>query len=91
MIIEGRIRLDGHFSGRLYTESSLEISEIGSFRGEAEVSVAEIAGNYSGNLKAREKFLLLKTGSFRGLLDTEIAQVEEGGALEGEVRITGKR
>ncbi len=91
MIIEGRIRLDGHFSGRIYTESSLEISEIGSFQGEAEVSVAEIAGQFKGNLKVREKFLLLKTGTFQGLLDTDIAKIEEGGALEGEVRITGKR
>ena len=91
MIIEGRIRLDGHFSGRLYTEASLEISEIGSFQGEAEVSVAEIAGEYSGNLKAREKFFLLKTGSFKGLLDTVVAKIEEGGSMEAEVRISGKR
>lgn len=87
---EGRVRVDGTFSGRLYTEESLEVGVDGLVEGEVDVARAIVAGRLAGRVRVREHLLLQATGSIDGLLDAGVAEIQPGARVSGSVRITGQ-
>ena len=87
--VQGRIRIDGHFIGNLYTESSLEIGPHGCLEGNADVVFADINGRLKGTLLVHAFCTLRRRSLFEGLLDTPMAQMEKGCSFKGEVRIRG--
>jgi len=87
---EGRVRVDGHFTGRIYTEDVLEVGEPGTVEGDADVARAVVAGRVLGNIRVRERLIVESTGLIRGHLDAGIVEIRPGGRIEGEVRITGE-
>ena len=90
VVTEGRVRIDGNFSGSIFSESHLAIGKEGSFEGEADVVTAEIAGSFRGNLRAQKRLDILKSGRFSGKLDAPVAKIEPGSEIIGEVRIKTK-
>ena len=85
--IEGRARIDGDFSGSLFTESKFDVGKTGFFNGDADVDCAQIAGTFHGTLRVRGKIHIMKSAVFHGKLDAQSASIEEGSIIEGEVRI----
>jgi cytoskeletal protein CcmA (bactofilin family) len=70
----------------------IQISERGSFKGSAEIDVAEIRGLFDGNLVARQKLVIYATGKVTGKVRYGKIVVEEGGQLSGEIESgTGPR
>jgi cytoskeletal protein CcmA (bactofilin family) len=70
----------------------IQISERGSFKGSAEIDVAEIRGLFDGNLTARQKLVIYSTGKVTGKVRYGKIVIEEGGQLSGEVESgTGPR
>jgi cytoskeletal protein CcmA (bactofilin family) len=63
----------------------IQISERGSFKGSAEIDVAEIRGLFDGNLTARQKLVIYATGKVTGKVRYGKIVIEEGGQLSGEV------
>jgi cytoskeletal protein CcmA (bactofilin family) len=63
----------------------IQISERGSFKGSAEIDVAEIRGLFDGNLVARQKLVIYSTGKVTGKVRYGKVVIEEGGQLTGEV------
>ena len=59
----------------------IQISERGSFKGSAEIDVAEIRGSFDGNLTVRQKLVIYSTGKVR----YGKVVIEEGGQLSGEI------
>ena len=90
IVTEGRVRIDGTFSGNVFSESHMAIGKEGSFEGEADVLTAEIAGTFNGNLRVQKQLVILKTGRFFGNLDAPVAKIESGSEIVGEVRIKGQ-
>ena len=86
---EGRVRVDGHFHGRIYTEDLLELGENGLLDGEADLARAVIAGAVKGNIRVREHLLVTSTGTISGSLDAGVVELQAGAKLIGEVRIRG--
>ena len=89
--VQGRIRIDGHFVGDLYSETSLEIGPNGFLEGSANVVLADISGRFKGNLLTHECCILRASSTFQGLLDAPIAELEKGCSVKGEVRIQGNK
>lgn len=89
LAFEGRVRVDGSFVGRLYTEELLEIGPSGSVEGEADVANALIAGRFEGRLLCREHLTLAATATIRGPIDAGVLEVAPGARIEGEVRVRG--
>ena len=87
---EGRVRVDGTFTGRLYTEGLLEVGPTGVVDGEADVARAVIAGVVRGRFRVREHLRLQATGAVIGTLDAGILEVEAGARLDGPVRVQGE-
>jgi cytoskeletal protein CcmA (bactofilin family) len=63
----------------------MQISERGSFKGSAEIDIAEIRGAFDGNLTVRQKLVIYSTGKVTGRVRYGKLVVEEGGQLSGEI------
>lgn len=63
----------------------IQISERGSFKGSAEIDVAEIRGSFEGNLTVRQKLVIYATGKVTGRIRYGKVVIEEGGQLSGEI------
>jgi cytoskeletal protein CcmA (bactofilin family) len=63
----------------------IQISERGSFKGSADIDVAEIRGLFDGNLTVRQKLVIFSTGKVTGKVRYGKVVIEEGGQLSGEI------
>ena len=63
----------------------IQISQRGSFKGSAEIDIAEIHGEFNGNLTARQKLVIYSTGKVTGRIRYGKVVIEEGGQLSGEI------
>ena len=63
----------------------IQISERGSFKGSAEIDIAEIRGAFEGNLTVRQKLVIYATGKVTGRIRYGKVVIEEGGQLSGEI------
>ncbi len=63
----------------------MQIAAGGSFRGSAEIDIAEIHGQFDGSLTVREKLVVHATGRVSGKIRYGKLVVEEGGQLSGDV------
>src|SRR6476661_5613873 len=63
----------------------IQISERGSFKGSAEIDIAEIRGMFDGDLTVREKLTIFSTGKVTGRIRYGKVVIEEGGQLSGEI------
>ena len=86
---EGRVRVDGMFKGRIYTDDTLEIGEGGMVDGEIDAAVLVVAGIASGGIRARERLVLQATGTLRGKVDAVVLETVAGGKIDAMVRVGG--
>ena len=63
----------------------IQISERGSFKGSADIDIAEIRGQFEGNLTVRQKLTIYATGKVTGRVRYGKIVIEEGGQLSGEI------
>lgn len=86
---EGRVRVDGIYRGRIYTEDVLEVGAGGLVSGEVEVATLIVAGTAEGNVRARARLIIEATGCVRGKVEAAVLEIRPGGRLEAEARIGG--
>lgn len=86
MSFEGRVRIDGTFTGRIFTEDVLEIGESGVVDGQIDAATLIVAGTAKGEVHAREKLLLQPTGRLLGNVDARALEVRPGGRIDAKVR-----
>ena len=72
---DGRVRVDGHFSGRIYSEDLLEVGRDGIIEGEADVCRAVVAGEIRGRIRVREHLLLESTAKVNAVMDVGVLEV----------------
>jgi len=87
---EGRVRVDGRFTGRIYTEELLELGASGVIEGEADVARAVLAGRFSGRLRVRERLVLEPTAHVEGAADVGVLEMQPGARFSGELRVAGE-
>lgn len=87
---EGRVRVDGHFEGRIYTEDLLEVGPDGHIEGAADVARAVVAGRLTGSIRVRERLVLEATAVVVGKLDVGVLDLRPGARVEAEVRVHGR-
>lgn len=63
----------------------IQIAQQGTFKGSAEVDVAEIHGAFDGNLTVRQKLVIHATGKVAGRIRYGKVVIEEGGQLSGDI------
>ena len=67
----------------------IQISERGSFKGSAEIDIAEIRGEFDGSLTVRQKLVIYSTGKVTGRIRYGKVVIEEGGQLSGNIQVGG--
>lgn len=82
LVVEGRV--EATIDSRV-----IQIAENGSFKGSAEIDVAEIRGEFEGELIVRVKLVIYATGKVTGKIRYGKLVVEEGGQLAGDVQVGG--
>ena len=63
----------------------IQISEPGSFKGSAEIDIAEVHGSFDGNLTVRQKLVIFSTGKVTGKVRYGKIVIEEGGQISGDI------
>jgi cytoskeletal protein CcmA (bactofilin family) len=79
LVVEGRV--EATMNSRV-----IQISEKGTFKGSAEIDLAEVYGEFEGSLAVREKLVIYSTGKVFGKISYGKVVIEEGGQLTGEVQ-----
>jgi len=64
----------------------MHITEIGAFKGSAEIDFAEIHGQFNGDLTVRQKLVIYSTGRVTGKIRYGKVVIEEGGQLMGDIQ-----
>jgi cytoskeletal protein CcmA (bactofilin family) len=78
LLVEGNV--EATMDSRL-----MQIAAGGSFKGAAEIDIAEIHGLFDGSLTVRDKLVIHATGRVTGKIRYGKLVVEEGGQLSGEI------
>jgi cytoskeletal protein CcmA (bactofilin family) len=82
-----KLQVEGRVEATLTDCREMEITESGTFKGEASVDVAVISGRFEGTLIARELLLIRAKGSVTGTVRFARLEVERGGEIEGGVSV----
>ena len=70
---------------------AIQIAEQGSFKGTADIEVAEIRGAFDGELTVRGRLVVHATGRINGKVRYGKLLVQEGGELCGDVGTLGEK
>jgi cytoskeletal protein CcmA (bactofilin family) len=81
-----RLVVEGTVEGNIRC-SELTISPSGQVSGNIQAGTVSVAGRYNGNVIAHNKITIHVTGSVEGKILTKIIVVEEGGLLDGDIKV----
>lgn len=81
LVVEGRVEAN------MSECREIEIAESGTFKGEAEIDIAEIAGQFDGSITARELLIVRSTGRVSGTIRVGRLEVERGGEIDGNIQV----
>ena len=87
---KGTFRVDGHFKGKVDSESILIIGDSGKVEADIKIGHLIINGEIKGNIHASEKVEVNSNGRVFGTIITPKLIVEEGAYLEANCQTTDK-
>jgi cytoskeletal protein CcmA (bactofilin family) len=83
LTFEGTVRIDGIFSGQIFTEDVLIVGEGAVVKAEIEVGTIIIHGHVLGNIRAKGAVEIHAPGRLKGNIITPALQVDRGVIFEG--------
>ncbi len=84
---EGRVRIDGHFSGSIHTTDVLEVGSGGRVEGTLDVATLVVAGTVSGKIRVGRTLLVEGTGTLLGEVVAANLEVEPGARIDAHLRV----
>jgi cytoskeletal protein CcmA (bactofilin family) len=81
LVVEGRVEAN------MSECTEMEIAESGTFKGSAEIEVAEISGAFEGSITARDLLIVRSTGRVTGTVRYGRLEIERGGEIDGDVKV----
>lgn len=87
MHFDGRVRVDGSFTGRIFTDDVLEIGESGVVEGHIDAATLIVAGTAKGDLRIRELLIVQPTGKVYGKVDAAAVQIGPGCRIQAELHV----
>ncbi len=87
---KGSFRIDGHFKGKIDSDSLLIIGEKGKVEADVKIGYIIINGEIKGNIHAKDKVEINPHGRVIGTIITPKLIVEEGAYLEVNCQTTDK-
>jgi len=90
LYFEGVVRIDGFFSGEIFTKGKLIVGEKGEVKGNIEVDEVDVAGIVEGNIVSSGKVWLRSSARVFGDIQTRVFIVEEGALFNGVCKMERK-
>lgn len=87
LTFEGTVRVDGRFTGEIFSNDVLIIGQGAEVHAEIDVSVVIVSGNVVGNVTARNRVELHAPARLIGNIVSPVLTVEEGVFFEGNCRM----
>jgi cytoskeletal protein CcmA (bactofilin family) len=84
---EGRVRVDGTFSGTVYTDDVLEVGEGGRVEGTVDAATLIVAGVVDGVVHARDRVRVEATGTLLGEVVAANLEVVPGARIRASVKV----
>ena len=84
-----RLVVEGKVEASLSDSRFIEISETGTFKGNADIEEAEIRGRFEGKLSVTGRLLVRGTGRVVGEIRYGQIEIELGGQISGTVQTSG--
>jgi cytoskeletal protein CcmA (bactofilin family) len=84
---EGRVRVDGVFTGRIFTEDTLEVGESGEVDGDIDAAWLVVAGTARGTIHARERLVLQPGSKLFGKVDAGAIEAHPGAYIEATLKV----
>ena len=87
LTFKGAVRIDGRFTGEIFTEGTLIVGETAVIRSEIHVSQIIISGEIRGNIIADNRIEIHAPGKVFGNIQSPAVIIEEGVIFEGNCRM----
>ncbi len=84
---KGVVRVDGHFTGEIFTEGTLIVGESAVLKSDIHVSHIIISGEVRGNIIADNRIEIHTPGKVFGNIQSPAVIIEEGVIFEGNCRM----
>lgn len=84
---KGAVRIDGHFTGEIFSEGTLIVGEPAVIRSDIHVSHIIISGEIRGNIIADNCIEIHAPGQVFGNIQSPTVIIEEGVIFEGNCRM----
>ncbi len=85
---KGAFHIDGHFKGKINSESVLIVGDHGKVEADVMVGHLIVNGEIKGNIQAKDRIEIHSTGRVHGTVITPTLVVEEGAFLETTCQTT---
>jgi len=83
----GAVRIDGRFTGEIFTEGTLIAGESAIIKSEIHVSHIIISGEIRGNIIADKRIEIHAPGKVYGNIQAPVVVIDEGVIFEGNCRM----
>ncbi len=87
LTFEGSVRIDGKFSGEIFSNDILLIGEGALVKAEIDVGTIIVSGTVEGNISAKKMVELKAPALVRGTISTPALMMEQGVVLDGAVKM----
>lgn len=87
LTFEGQVRIDGKFSGQIFTKDTLVIGDGARVTAEITAGTVIINGTVEGNIRATQLIELHQPGRVKGTLETPALSVDRGVIFEGSCKM----
>ncbi|MBP7845257.1 MAG: polymer-forming cytoskeletal protein [Proteobacteria bacterium] len=87
LVFEGIVRIDGSFSGEIFSRDTLVLGPDSRVRAKIEADVVIVAGHLEGDLLASSRVEIRSTGYVKGSISSPVLKIEEGGIFEGRTKM----
>ncbi len=84
---EGKVRVDGQFTGEIHTKDVLEIGPDAEVKAELHVGSVVVGGRIEGNIHAAKRADLLGTASIQGNIEAPVVTMQEGAQVDGALQM----
>jgi cytoskeletal protein CcmA (bactofilin family) len=87
LTFEGQVRIDGKFSGQIFTKDTLVIGEGARVNAEINAGTVIVNGAVEGNIRATQLIELHNPGRVKGNMETPSLSIDRGVTFEGSCKM----
>ncbi len=87
LIFEGIVRIDGDFTGDIYTRDTLIIGADSKVHAQIDADTVIVSGHLEGEVRATSRVEIQPSGYIKGSVRAPIFKIEEGGLFDGTTQM----